>query len=43
LIPKDGKEQWHLDRCKVEMVREVPWLPGLPLDVEGTFGERYSK
>lgn len=43
LIPKDGKEQWHLDRCKAEMVREVPWLPGLPLDCEGSFGERYSK
>lgn len=42
LIPKDGKEQWHLDRCKAEMVREVSWLPGLPLDCEGSFGERYK-
>lgn len=43
LIPKDGKEQWHLERCMAEMRREVSWLPGLPLDCEGSLGERYSK
>jgi len=35
LIPKDGHEQEHLDRCKAEMVRPLPWLPGLPLACEG--------
>lgn len=42
-IPKDGKEQWHVERCVAEMKREVPWLPGLPLDCEAHLGERYSK
>jgi DNA polymerase len=35
LIPKDGREQEHLERCKAEMVRPLPWLPGLPLACEG--------
>lgn len=43
LIPKDGHEQEHLERCKAEMVREPTWLPGIPLDCEGSLGERYSK
>lgn len=43
LIPKDGQEKQHLERCKAEMVREVPWAPGLPLDCEGELSERYSK
>lgn len=43
LIPKDGKEAWHVERCVAEMKREVPWLPGLPLDCEAHLGERYSK
>jgi hypothetical protein len=43
LIPKDGKEDWHLARCEAEMKREVPWLPGLPLDCESHLGERYAK
>ena len=34
LVPKDGKEQWHLDRCLAEMRREPPWLPGIPLDAQ---------
>jgi hypothetical protein len=42
-IPKDGQEQWHVERCVAEMKREVPWLPGLPLDCEVHIGERYSK
>ena len=29
--------------ASAEMVRDVPWLPGIPLDCEGSFGERYSK
>lgn len=43
LIPKDGKEQQHLEICKAEMVREPTWLPGLPLACEGELSERYSK
>lgn len=43
LIPKDGREEWHLERCMAEMRRPVTWLPGLPLDCEGSLGERYSK
>lgn len=43
LIPKDGKEEWHVERCKAEMVREVSWLPGLPLDCEAHLNERYMK
>lgn len=35
LIPRDGREQVHLDICKAEMVRPLPWLPGLPLACEG--------
>ncbi len=43
LLPKDGNEEKNLERCMVEMRREVEWLPGLPLDCEGSIGERYSK
>lgn len=43
LIPRDGREQQHLQRCMVEMKRTPDWLPGLPLDCEGSLGERYSK
>jgi DNA polymerase bacteriophage-type len=34
LIPKDGKEKWHIDRCLVEMSRTPEWLPGIPLAAE---------
>lgn len=43
LIPKDGREDWHAERCVAEMKREVDWLPGLPLDAEFSLSERYSK
>lgn len=43
LIPNDGHAEQHLERCRQEMIREVPWLPGIPLDCEGSLGERYSK
>jgi hypothetical protein len=43
LIPKDGKEQWHVERCAAEMKSEVPWLPGLPLDCESHLSDRYVK
>ncbi len=42
-IPKDGREQEHLDACKAEMRKTPDWLPGIPLDCEGSLGERYSK
>lgn len=34
LIPQDGKEQWHLNRCAAEIKREPSWLPGIPLDCD---------
>ena len=43
LIPKDGHEQQHLQICMNEMKRTPDWLPGIPLDCEGSLGERYSK
>lgn len=43
LVPKDGREKQHLQVCENEMKRTPDWLPGLPLDVEGSLGERYSK
>lgn len=43
LIPKDGNEQRHLEVCMAEMKRTPDWLPGIPLDCEGSLGERYSK
>ncbi len=43
LIKQDGNEQHHLKVCLAEMKREPTWLPGIPLDAEGSLGERYSK
>lgn len=43
LIPKDGHEVEHAERCKAEMLKAPPWLPGLPLDAEYSLAERYSK
>lgn len=43
LIPKDGNEQRHLQVCENEMKRTPEWLPGIPLDCEGSLGDRYSK
>lgn len=42
-IPKDSNEQGHLERCMTEMRKTPEWLPGLPLDCDGSLGERYSK
>lgn len=42
-IPRDGYEPEHVERCMAEMKREVPWLPGLPLDCESHLSERYAK
>ncbi len=42
LVPHDGQEHQHLQRCKDEMTRPVPWLPNLPLGVEGELSERYG-
>lgn len=43
LIPKDGHEEKHAERCAAEMKVAPDWLPNLPLDAEWTLGERYSK
>ena len=43
LIPKDGREQEHVERCAAEMKIAPAWLPNLPLDAEYSLGERYSK
>jgi len=42
LVPKENAEE-HAERCRLELCRDVSWLPGLPLDAEVTLGERYSK
>lgn len=42
LIPKDGKEQDHLERCKTEFRRVPPWLAGIPLDCEGELSDRWQ-
>lgn len=42
LIPKDGREQEHLEICKAEMRRAPDWLPEIPLDCEGELQERYE-
>jgi len=43
LIPRDGNEERHLQLCVDEMRQEPTWLPGIPLDAEGSLSERYSK
>ena len=43
LIPNDGRIEQHKEIILREMRREVPWLPGLPLDAEISIAERYSK
>lgn len=42
LVPRERGEE-HAERCRLELCRDVPWLPGLPLDAEVVLGERYSK
>ncbi len=42
LIPRDGHEQEHLQRCKDEMLKPPPWLPNLPLGCDGELKERYG-
>ena len=43
LIPKGPGAERTLEACKAEMMREVAWLPGLPLDCEGELGDCYEK
>lgn len=43
LIPDDSKAEENLQLCMAEMRREPTWLPGIPLDCEGSLGKRYSK
>lgn len=42
-IPANGQTNEALAWCMNEMRRTPDWLPGIPLDCEGGFGERYSK
>lgn len=34
LVPEDGREITHAEKCRLEMCREPVWLPGIPLDAE---------
>ena len=43
LVPKDGREEQHLEIIREEMIKTPDWLSGIPLDAEGSIGERYSK
>lgn len=43
VIRKDGNQQKYLDACKDEMRKTPTWLPGLPLDCEGTLSNKFSK
>ena len=43
LIKDDSHQQNNLDICAAELKRTPDWLPGIPLDCEGSLGKRYSK
>ncbi|MDE2100310.1 MAG: hypothetical protein KGL39_23870 [Patescibacteria group bacterium] len=43
LIPDNGHAEENLQACMNEMKRTPDWLPNIPLDCEGSLGERYSK
>ena len=43
LIPKDGFQEEHLERCREKMKIPPVWLPGIPLDADASLGQRYSK
>lgn len=43
LMPDDSKAEENLQACIAEMKRTPDWLPNLPLDCEGSLGQRYSK
>ena len=43
LIPDEGKDEYHQAVLETEMRREVPWLPGLPLDCESIVDVIYKK
>ena len=42
-IKKDGHEQEYFDICMNEMRQTPSWLPGIPLDCEGSLADRYAK
>ena len=42
LIPRDGREDEHMNICLVEMCRSPAWLPELPLGAEATMGPSYG-
>lgn len=43
LIPDDSKAEENLQACMAQMRVTPSWLPGIPLDCEGSLGKRYSK
>jgi DNA polymerase bacteriophage-type len=43
LIPDDSKAEDNLKACMDQMRVTPSWLPGIPLDCEGSLGKRYSK
>ena len=43
LVKRDGHERDALAFCIDEMRRTPTWLPGIPLDAEGSVSERYAK
>lgn len=43
LIPKTSDAEQILEGCKAEMRQTPTWLPGLPLDCDGSLDERYNK
>jgi len=43
LVPKDGREEKHLEICLNEMRHTPSWLPDIPLACEGHLGDRYEK
>jgi hypothetical protein len=43
LIPDNSKAEETLQLCMAEMKLTPSWLPGIPLDCEGSLGKRYSK
>ena len=43
LIPRNTLEQDMFQFCHAAMRTAPAWLPGIPLDAEGSMGERYAK
>lgn len=43
LLANNGKQDYHVQQCKVEMNRTPTWLPNIPLACDAALGQRYSK